>query len=77
MTANPVYYNESNESLCESRPLSSLWSNLTNEMIEDIGQSSLSINDLTSLHGLDYTSACKSKPPNRDPTKVATCLITL
>ena len=70
VTVSPLYDNDSNESQCESRPLSSLWSNLTNETIEDISQSSLSINDLTCLHGLDCTSACKSKPPKRDPTKV-------
>ena len=40
------------------------------ETIEDMGQSSLSINDLTRMHGLDKTSACKSKRVKRDPTKV-------
>ena len=56
--------NDSNETHCESTQV------LSNETIEDMGQSSLSMNDLTSMHGLEKTSACKSKRVKRDPTKV-------
>ena len=62
--------NDSNETHCESTQVSSHWSGLTNETIEDMGQSSLSMNDLTCMHGLDKTSACKSERVKRDPTKV-------
>ena len=62
--------NGSNETDCESNQVSSLWSSLSYETIEDMGNSLLSVNDLTHMHGLDKISACTSKQVKRDPTKV-------
>jgi hypothetical protein len=61
--ANSIYRgkDDNNDILCPEIPVSSLWSDITDETLEDIRQSSLSIHALTQLHGLDKSSACKPK----------------
>lgn len=69
---NSLYGSERTETCPDSTQtaMSSLWSGLTNEAIEDFGHSTLSTSDLTHLHGLDKTSLFKSEQVKRDPTKV-------
>ena len=66
-----LYSSESTETRPDvtQKAISSLWSGLTDEVIKDISQSSLSISNLSNLNRLDKTSS-KSKRVNRDPTKV-------